>query len=82
MLRALQRWPRGAGRPTTPLAYVILKPGVEVSRADLVAHCREHLAAYKAPRAVQFVASVPITSSGKIMRRMLKDVDDGSFKVN
>ena len=63
-------------------AYVILKPGVEVSRADLVAHCREHLAAYKVPRGVQFVASVPITSSGKIMRRMLKDVDDGSFTVN
>jgi long-chain acyl-CoA synthetase len=48
-------------------AYVILKPGAEVSRADLVAHCGEHLAAYKVPRAVQFVASVPTTSSGKIM---------------
>jgi long-chain acyl-CoA synthetase len=60
-------------------AYVILKPGAEVSRADLVAHGREHLAAYKVPRAVQFVASVPTTSSGKIMRRMLKEVDDGSF---
>jgi long-chain acyl-CoA synthetase len=40
-------------------AYVILKPGVVVSRADLVAHCREHLAAYKVPRALQFVGSVP-----------------------
>lgn len=63
-------------------AYVILKPGVVASRADLVAHCREHLAAYKVPRAVQFVASVPTTSSGKIMRRMLKEIDDGSFSVN
>jgi long-chain acyl-CoA synthetase len=63
-------------------AYVILKPGAEVSRADLVAHCREHLAAYKVPRAVQFVASVPTTSSGKIMRRMLKEVDDGSFDIS
>ncbi|MBC7893959.1 MAG: AMP-binding protein [Cytophagaceae bacterium] len=63
-------------------AYVILKPGVEVSGADLVSHCREHLAAYKVPRAVQFVASVPTTSSGKIMRRRLNEVDDGSFAVN
>jgi len=63
-------------------AYVILKPGAEVSRAALVAHCREHLAAYKVPRAVQFVASVPTTSSGKIMRRMIKEVDDGSFAVS
>ena len=45
---------------------------------DLVAHCREHLAAYKLPRAVQFVDEVPITASGKIMRRLLKDYDDGT----
>jgi long-chain acyl-CoA synthetase len=63
-------------------AYVILKPGAEVSRADLVAHCRAQLAAYKVPRALQFVTSVPTTSSGKIMRRMLKDVDDGTLSVN
>jgi long-chain acyl-CoA synthetase len=62
-------------------AYVILKPATAVSRADLVSHCREHLAAYKVPRAVQFVASVPTTSSGKIMRRMLSEVDDGSLAV-
>src|SRR5262245_49217441 len=63
-------------------AYVVRKPGAEVSCADLMSHCREHLAAYKVPRAVQFVAAVPTTSSGKIMRRMLKDVDDGSIAVS
>lgn len=63
-------------------AYVILKPGAQASREGLVAHCREHLAAYKVPRAVQFVTSVPTTSSGKIMRRMLKDVDDGTFTTS
>jgi long-chain acyl-CoA synthetase len=63
-------------------AYVILKPGSQISREALVAHCREHLAAYKVPRAMQFVTCVPTTSSGKIMRRMLKDVDDGTFTVS
>jgi len=58
-------------------AYVILRPGVQVTSASLIAHCREHLAAYKVPRAVQFVESVPMTASGKIMRRMLKGIDDG-----
>ena len=58
-------------------AYVIRKTGADVSSSDLIAHCREHLAAYKVPRAVQFVDSVPMTPSGKIMRRMLKNVDDG-----
>jgi long-chain acyl-CoA synthetase len=59
-------------------AYVMLKPGASASGRELVEHCRQHLAAYKLPRAVQFVANVPITGSGKIMRRLLKDVDDGN----
>ena len=59
-------------------AYVVLKPGADVTREALVEHCREHLAAYKVPRAVQFVDEVPITASGKIMRRLLKDYDDGT----
>jgi long-chain acyl-CoA synthetase len=62
-------------------AYVMLKPGAEVTRAALVAHCREHLAAYKVPRGIQFVESVPMTSSGKIMRRLLRDIDDGSLSI-
>jgi long-chain acyl-CoA synthetase len=59
-------------------AYVMLKPGASSSGKELVEHCRQHLAAYKLPRAVQFVANVPITGSGKIMRRLLKDIDDGT----
>ena len=63
-------------------AYVVLKPDVQASRAALVAHCREHLAAYKVPRGIQFVDSVPLTSSGKMMRRLLKDIDDGSLDID
>ncbi len=59
-------------------AYVVLKPDTTVTGEGLIAHCREHLAAYKIPRAVQFVDTVPITASGKIMRRLLKDHDDGT----
>jgi long-chain acyl-CoA synthetase len=59
-------------------AYIILKPGSEATSAELIAHCREHLAAYKVPRAIQFVASLPMTASGKIMRRMLRTIDDGA----
>jgi long-chain acyl-CoA synthetase len=62
-------------------AYVVLKPGAEVSRASLIAYCREHLAAYKVPRGIQFVESVPLTSSGKMMRRLLKDIDDGELAI-
>jgi long-chain acyl-CoA synthetase len=56
----------------------VLKPGAAATREELVAHCRQHLAAYKVPRAIQFTAQVPMTSSGKIMRRLLGEIDDGS----
>ena len=59
-------------------AYVVQRPGAKATGAELIAHCRQHLAAYKVPRAVQFVDAVPMTASGKIMRRMLKTIDDGS----
>lgn len=59
-------------------AYVVLREGAAVSGAKLIAHCREHLAAYKVLRAVQFVERVPMTASGKIMRRMLATIDDGA----
>jgi long-chain acyl-CoA synthetase len=59
-------------------AYVLIKPGAEVTRDALIGFCREHMAAYKVPRAIQFVSQVPMTSSGKIIRRFLKDLDDGT----
>lgn len=57
-------------------AYVIAKEGVSPDADDIVAFCREHLAAYKVPRAVQFVDDFPKTSSGKIMRRKLHELDE------
>jgi long-chain acyl-CoA synthetase len=59
-------------------AYVVIRAGADVTREALVHHCRDHLAAYKVPRAIQFVTQVPMTSSGKIMRRLLTDLDDGT----
>jgi long-chain acyl-CoA synthetase len=57
-------------------AYIILKPAAAVTREELIAHCRHHLAAYKVPRAIQFTTELPMTSSGKIMRRLLSEIDD------
>ena len=56
-------------------AYIIKNPGAESSQAELIAFCRERLAAYKVPRAVQFVDALPTTSTGKIMRRELRKLD-------
>ena len=62
-------------------AYVVLRSGASATPAEISAHCREHLAAYKVPRAVQMVTALPMTSSGKIMRRFLRDLDDGTRSV-
>jgi len=56
-------------------AYIVLKPDAACTEAEIEALCREHLAAYKVPRAVQFVDDLPKTSTGKIMRRELKTLE-------
>jgi long-chain acyl-CoA synthetase len=56
-------------------AYVVLKPGGSADAQSILDHCRGHLAAYKMPREIQFVPALPTTSSGKIMRRQLKTLD-------
>ena len=56
-------------------AYVVLKTGATCTEDELIAFCRETLAAYKCPRKVQFVSDVPRTSTGKIMRRELHTLD-------
>ena len=53
-------------------AFVVLRAGAECDEAALAAHCRQHLAAYKQPRAYAFVDDLPRTSTGKIMRRALR----------
>jgi long-chain acyl-CoA synthetase len=56
-------------------AYVVLRPGAAATEAEIIEHCRPHLAAYKLPRSVRFVADLPKTSTGKVMRRELKNLD-------
>ena len=60
-------------RGETVLAFVSLHDGADVSEAELVAFCRERMAAYKYPRSVAFVDELPKTATGKILRRSLRD---------
>jgi long-chain acyl-CoA synthetase len=57
-------------------AYVVLRPGTTATEAEITDHCRPHLAAYKLPRSVRFVPDLPKTSTGKVMRRELKTLDN------
>ena len=56
-------------------AFVSLRPGYEASeelRRSIIGHARTKLGAAIAPRELEFVAGLPRTRSGKIMRRLLK----------
>jgi long-chain acyl-CoA synthetase len=60
-------------RGETVKAFVSLKPGASADSEELVAFCKERMAAYKYPRQVEFVDELPKTASGKILRRELRD---------
>ncbi|MFO1324885.1 MAG: acyl-CoA synthetase [Burkholderiales bacterium] len=56
----------------TPCAFVELKPGMQVSEAELIAHCQKLLARFKAPKKVVF-CELPKTSTGKIQKFLLRE---------
>ncbi len=55
----------------TPCAFVELKDGAQTKEADIIAHCKKHLAGFKVPRAVVF-GELPKTSTGKIQKFELR----------
>ena len=56
-------------------AYIVPKTNTTPDADEIISFSREHLAAYKVPRAVQFVDDLPKTSTGKVMRRKLRTLD-------
>ena len=59
-------------------AFVVLHPGREASdalAAELQAHVKARLAAHEYPREVEFIDALPMTATGKIMRRKLRKRD-------
>jgi long-chain acyl-CoA synthetase len=52
-------------------AVVVLKPGSNLTKKDLISYCRGRLADYKIPKIVEFWDSIPKTSTGKVARKLL-----------
>ncbi|MBV8103503.1 MAG: acyl-CoA synthetase [Hyphomicrobiales bacterium] len=52
-------------------AFVVVKPDRAADEGALFAHCAEHLAAYKRPRAIMFVSEIARTANGKVSRKAL-----------
>lgn len=54
-------------------ACVVLKPGSQADGAAIIAFMRERIAAFKCPKSVDFVDSIPRNPSGKILKRVLRE---------
>jgi long-chain acyl-CoA synthetase len=59
-------------RGETVKAFISLRDGMSATETEIIAHCREHLAAYKYPRSVEILDELPKTTSGKVLRRALR----------
>jgi len=53
-------------------AFVVRRAGAAVTEAELIAWCRERMAGYKYPRAVEFPERLPMSATGKILKRELR----------
>jgi acetyl-CoA synthetase len=70
----------GANDATTGqaiIAYVTLRAGFDVSESDLRNHVAKEIGAIAKPKTIYFTPDLPKTRSGKIMRRLLRDVAEG-----
>ena len=54
-------------------AVVVLRKDQEVSREELIAHCKKRLARYKAPKRVLLVDELPLSPVGKVLRRNVRE---------
>ncbi|MCG9967229.1 long-chain-fatty-acid--CoA ligase [Pelotomaculum terephthalicicum JT] len=60
-------------RGEVPVAFVVLKKDGQLSEADLIDFCKKNMASYKVPRYIKFIDEMPKNSTGKIMKRLLKE---------
>lgn len=53
-------------------AVIKLNPGEELTEEEAIAYCKEHLASYKCPKSVDFTDTIPLTPTGKLLKRELR----------
>jgi long-chain acyl-CoA synthetase len=54
-------------------AVVVLKAGQQATAHEIREHCKPLIGGYKCPRSVEFVAALPTTGAGKVLKRVLRE---------
>ncbi len=62
----------------TVKAFIQLKAGQTCSEEEILQFCKENMAGYKRPRKIEFRDSIPVSSVGKVLRRVLRDEAGGA----
>jgi len=68
-------------RGEIPKAFVVLRSDHSVTPSELKAFCRDRLVHYKVPAKYEFVTELPKTQVGKVLRRVLREVEDKTDEV-
>ncbi len=56
-------------------AFIVVRPGHDLTEEEVMSFCREHLANFKNPRSVRFVDVLPRNASGKVLKNELRALD-------
>ena len=62
-------------RGETVKAFIVTKPGETLTEEEVIAFCKEKLAAYKVPKLVEFMEDLPKSTIGKVVRRKLREME-------
>jgi len=62
-------------------SFVVLRPGISATPEEITAYCRDNLAAYKVPRAIEFRRELPKSTVLKILRRTLREEEMAQAKI-
>lgn len=62
-------------RGESPKAFISIKDEYKdrITQEEILAFCKKEMAAYKVPRAIEFLDEVPKTASGKVLRRLVRE---------
>lgn len=62
--------------------FVVLKPGEEATNEEFIAHCKQHLGSFQVPKEVMIVNELPMTSTGKIQKHVLRQKYESLYSSN
>ncbi|MCX8124688.1 MAG: long-chain fatty acid--CoA ligase [Spirochaetes bacterium] len=62
-------------RGEVPKAFVVVKPGEQLTKEEIIAYCKEKLAPYKVPKDIEFIDALPKSAIGKILRKEVRQME-------